>query len=190
MNYGLRYEEVKDLPKRIATILAEGKTVGRFEGRMEYGPRALGNRSILASTRDPSITKILNQKLQRNDFMPFSPATLSDKASKYYINSHKVNLSAQFMTVCLRCKPAMNATSPGTVHVDKTSRPQLVTKSSNPGLYAILKHTEKLTGVPSVINTSFNIHEEPIVCSPKDAMRVFVAAQLDYLAIDGFLVSQ
>ncbi|MBI4596987.1 MAG: carbamoyltransferase [Candidatus Omnitrophica bacterium] len=185
---GLPYRHEPDMPRRIAELLAHGKIVGRCIGRMEYGPRALGNRSVLASTVDASVTERLNQKLRRNDFMPFAPATLASAAGRCYDQTEKVRHAAQFMTVCLSCTPWMRQASPAAVHVDGTARPQFVTPDSNPDLHQILIETERLTGIPSVINTSFNIHEEPIVCSPDDAVRGFLEAGLDALAIGNILV--
>ena len=185
---GARFEHEPDMPRRVAGLLAAGKVVGRFVGRMEYGPRALGNRSVLASTADRGTTDILNDKLKRNDFMPFAPATLVSAAARCYPDVDKVMHAATFMTVCLRCSAWMKEVSPGAVHVDGTARPQIVSRESNPDFHQILEHYERLTGIPSVINTSFNIHEEPIVCSPEDAIRVFRLAELDYLAIGNYLV--
>jgi carbamoyltransferase len=185
---GLRYRRMQDIPGTIAGLIADNKLVGRFTGRMEYGPRALGNRSVLANAFKPSVTEALNQRLQRNDFMPFAPATLARAAATCYEASEKVVHAARFMTVCLPCTPAMKALSPAAVHVDGTARPQFVTKESNGDLFAILEEVEKRTGAPSVINTSFNIHEEPIVCAPSDAIRAFKDGRLDYLALECFLV--
>jgi carbamoyltransferase len=185
---GARYLLEPEMPARVAALVAQGKLVARFTGRMEYGPRALGNRSVLASTSDPAITEILNAKLRRSEFMPFAPATLHTAANRCYDGAEKVSHTAQFMTVCLPVTAWMRQASPAAVHVDGTARPQLVSAESNPDLYQILRETERLTGVPSVINTSFNIHEEPIVCSPEDAIRAFSEAGLDALAIGNFLV--
>lgn len=187
---GLSVTRIADMPRRIAELLAAEKVVARFHGRMEYGPRALGHRSVLANTRDRRVTDVLNERLKRNDFMPFAPATLEEAADECYIGAEKVRHAARFMTVCLPCRPKMLDLSPAAVHVDNTARPQFVSRESNPDLYSILQHVQQMTGVPSVINTSFNIHEEPIVCSPADAVRGFVDGALDYLAIEDLLVSR
>ena len=185
---GLRYTRMPDVAGTIAGLIADNRIVGRFTGRMEYGPRALGNRSVLANASKPSVTDALNQRLQRNDFMPFAPATLERAAARCYQESKKVIHTARFMTVCLPCTQVMKDLSPGAVHVDGTARPQFVSKEFNADLFAILEEVEKRTGAPSVINTSFNIHEEPIVCSPADAIRAFKDGRLDYLALESFLV--
>jgi carbamoyltransferase len=185
---GLRYTKMADVAGTIAGLIADNRLVGRFTGRMEYGPRALGNRSVLANASRPSVTAAINDRLQRNDFMPFAPATLERAADRCYYESRKVIHAARFMTVCLPCTQVMKDLSPGAVHVDGTARPQFVSKKSNADLFAILEEVEKRTGAPSVINTSFNIHEEPIVCSPADAIRAFKDGRLDYLALESFLV--
>jgi carbamoyltransferase len=187
---GLPFSRESDMAARVAQLIAEHSLVARFTGRMEYGPRALGHRSVLANASDAHVTETLNEKLRRNDFMPFAPATLDTAAAACYETIDKVRHAARFMTVCVRCTPYMERLSPAAVHVDHTARPQLVTPTSNPDLHAILSHVERLTGAPSVINTSFNIHEEPIVCSPEDAIRAFNVGHLDYLAIGDYLVGR
>ena len=173
---------------QIARLIADGKVVARFNGRMEYGPRALGNRSILYHAMDPAVNQWLNKRLGRTEFMPFAPATLMEHASDCYLDLAGCEHAAQFMTLTFDCTEKMKQTSPAAVHVDGTARPQLVTDRSNPSFYKILKEYHALTGIPSVINTSFNMHEEPIVCTPEDGVRAFLQGNLDYLAIGDFLV--
>jgi len=185
---GLSYEKPADAAREIARLLAEGYVVARFDGRMEYGPRALGNRSILYQPADPSVNDWLNHNLQRTEFMPFAPATLWERAHECYENLDGAEHTARFMTITFDCTPQMRRTCPGVVHIDGTARPQLVREQDNPGYYAILRAFERLTGIPSIINTSFNMHEEPIVCSPRDAIRAFLRGHLDYLAIGPYLV--
>ena len=172
----------------IAQLIAQGKVVARFDGRMEYGPRALGNRSILYQTTDVSVNDWLNKKLKRTEFMPFAPATLAEQANDYYHDIEGADYTAQFMTITFDCTDRMKRMCPGVVHIDGTARPQLVTSEGNPSFYAIISEYYKLTGIPSVINTSFNNHGEPIVCSPQDAIDSFKKGGLDYLAIGSFLV--
>jgi carbamoyltransferase len=181
-----RYEPIE--PK-IAALIAAGKVVARFNGRMEYGPRALGNRSILYHAKEPAVNQWLNQRLGRTEFMPFAPATLYEHRHKCYLNIDGGDYAAKFMTITFDCTDAMKRDSPAAVHVDGTARPQLVSETSNPSFYAILKEYHQLTGIPSLINTSFNMHEEPIVCTPDDAIRAFLQGNLDYLAIGEFLVA-
>jgi carbamoyltransferase len=163
--------------------------VARFAGRMEYGPRALGHRSILYQTSDPSVNAWLNHNLKRTEFMPFAPATLAQHAGQCYARLMGAEDSARFMTITFDCTPAMRAASPGVVHVDGTARPQLVDAETAPDFHAILSAYHRRTGVPSLINTSFNLHGEPIVCTPADAVRSFQQGNLDYLAIGPYLVS-
>ena len=163
--------------------------MARFNGRMEYGPRALGNRSILYHASEPEVNQWLNQRLGRTEFMPFAPATMDEHRSECYQNVVGGDYAAQFMTLTFDCSEAMKQTCPAAVHVDGTARPQLVTRESNPSFHHVLREYYALTGIPSVINTSFNMHEEPIVCTPEDAVRAFLQGNLDYLAIGDFLVA-
>ena len=155
---------------------------------MEYGPRALGNRSILYQPNDVKVNDWLNDKLKRTEFMPFAPVTMSDHANRCYKNLKGLEYTAKFMTIAVDCTDFMKETSPGVVHVDGTARPQLVSRDDNSSYYEIIEEYYKITGIPGIINTSFNMHEEPIVCSPEDASRAFIQGKLDYLAIGPFLV--
>ncbi|MEE4311951.1 MAG: carbamoyltransferase C-terminal domain-containing protein [candidate division KSB1 bacterium] len=185
----LTYTYERDIEKKIAKLLMDKKVVARFDGRMEFGPRALGNRSILYTAEDPTVNDWLNKKLKRTEFMPFAPVTLSDHAHECYQNLSGAEYTARFMTITFDCTDYMKKASPATVHVDGTARPQLISKEQNPGYFRILEEYFKLTGIPSIINTSFNMHEEPIVCSPRDAVRSFMQGHLDYLAMGRFLVN-
>ena len=173
----------------IAKLLAEGRVVARFTGRMEYGPRALGHRSILYQTTDPSINDWLNAHLLRTEFMPFAPATLQEYAEECYEGLDGARDSARYMTITFNCTEKMRAQSPGVVHVDGTARPQILDPDTAPDFYKIGVAYYQLTGIPSLINTSFNMHGEPIVCTPEDALRSFNEGKLDYLAIGDWLVA-
>lgn len=186
--HGLRFERPDDIESRVAELLTRDAIVGRFDGRMEYGPRALGNRSILYPAKEPQVNQWLNHQLGRTEFMPFAPAALASHAHRLFDNLQGCEKSAEFMTLTFDCTADMRRTCPAAVHVDGTARPQLVTERSNPGFHRILSRYHELTGIPALINTSFNMHEEPIVCSPQDAIRAFLAGRLDYLAIGPFLV--
>ena len=185
----LPFDHYTPIEPKIAQLIAEGKVVARFDGRMEYGPRALGNRSILYHAREPEVNQWLNQRLGRTEFMPFAPATLDEHRDDCYKNIDGADYAAQFMTVTFNCTERMKRECPAAVHVDGTARPQLVTATSNPSFYRVISEYHRLTGIPSVINTSFNMHEEPIVCTPDDAIRAFLQGNLDYLAIGNFLVA-
>jgi len=183
----IQYAYHGDIEGEIARLISEGYVVARFAGRMEYGPRALGNRSILYRPDDPSVNDWLNENLQRTEFMPFAPSTLAEDADASYVGLEGAREAARYMTITFECSQAMQQSCPGVVHVDNTARPQLVSERDNPGYYRILKAFKARTGLSSIINTSFNIHEEPIVCTPADAIRAFKIGHLDYLAIGPFL---
>jgi len=182
------YEHYSDIETKIAQLLADNKIIARFNGRMEYGPRALGNRSILYPASDPTVNDWLNKRLKRTEFMPFAPVTLAEHADKCYIGLDGTRYTSSFMTITYDCTDYMKKVSPATVHVDGTARPQLISKNQNPSYYKILNEYYKITGIPSIVNTSFNMHEEPIVCTPNDAIRSFKQGNLGYLAIGNFLV--
>lgn len=184
----LPFERHQPIEPKIAALIAAGKVVARFNGRMEYGPRALGNRSILYHAKEPAVNQWLNQRLGRTEFMPFAPATLFEERHSCYQSVDGAEYAAQFMTITFDCTEKMKRDSPAAVHVDGTARPQLVSEQSNPSFHRILKEYHAISGIPCVINTSFNMHEEPIVCSPDDAIRAFLQGNLDYLAIGSMLV--
>ena len=177
-----------EIHQTIANLLAQGSVVARFNGGMEYGPRALGHRTIMYQTTDPSVNDWLNKRLDRTEFMPFAPATLVEHAHSCYKNLQGAEDPARFMTITFDCTDSMQQMSPSVVHVDGTARPQLVDPETSPDFHKILTAYYSLTGIPSLINTSFNMHEEPIVCSPEDAIRSFQQGNLDYLAIGNWLL--
>ena len=184
----MEYTRPAEIEPEIARLIHSGRVVARFNGRMEYGPRALGNRSILYHTVDPTVNDWLNKRLKRTEFMPFAPAILWEKRHDCFYDMGEAELPAEYMTITFDCKPFMKKSSPAAVHVDGTARPQLVREDINPSFYKVIKEYEKLSGIPSIVNTSFNMHEEPIVCSPRDAIRAFNLGNLDYLALGPFLV--
>ncbi|MBN1792144.1 carbamoyltransferase [Candidatus Woesearchaeota archaeon] len=186
--FRVKYKRPKNLAKEVARLLAKNFVVGRFDGRMEFGPRALGNRTIMYHTTDPKVNEWLNKNLHRSEFMPFAPVTLKEHASRCYKGFERGEYTSEFMTVTFDCTDEMKRTSPAVVHIDGTARPQVVTKDINPGYYDIVSEYYKLTGIPTVVNTSFNMHEEPIVCSPQDAIRSFKQGNLDALIVGPFLV--
>ena len=184
----LAYEQPENIEDEIAHLLTQDCIVGRFHGRMEYGPRALGNRSILYPAREPEVNQWLNHQLGRTEFMPFAPAALASEAQRLFKNLSGAEKTAEFMTITFDCTEEMRRLCPAAVHVDGTARPQLVSERSNPGFHKILRGYFERTGIPALINTSFNMHEEPIVCSPADAVRAFLIGNIDYLAIGPYLV--
>lgn len=187
---GLNYELCNNIYDRVGELLAEGHVVARCAGRMEFGPRALGHRSILYKATDPSVNEWLNDKLDRSEFMPFAPATLAEHADEFYQDMNGARTSAEFMTLTFNCTQKMRDEAPAAVHVDNTARPQIVHRDRHLDMYAIIANYRQRTGLSSVINTSFNMHEEPIVCSAEDSVRAFVSGELPYLAIGDFLVKR
>ncbi|MBL8723292.1 MAG: carbamoyltransferase [Planctomycetes bacterium] len=185
---GLRFTQPASIAAEVARRIHAGEVIGRFDGRMEYGPRALGNRSVLYHAREPEVNQWLNKRLGRTEFMPFAPVTLWEARERCYVGLEGAEHAAEFMTITFDCTPWMRAQCPAAVHVDGTARPQLIRREINPGYHAILTEYEKLSGIPTLINTSFNMHEEPIVCSPRDAIRAFLAGRIDGLAIGPYFV--
>jgi carbamoyltransferase len=172
----------------VARLVADNVIVGWFQGRMEYGPRALGSRSILASPTDASINDSLNKRLQRSEFMPFAPVTIDKLAPICFDDWSEDKIASRFMTICYTCKPIMQERCPAVVHVDNTARPQVVFRGENPEYYDVVDEYYRLTGNPALINTSFNHHEEPILNSPEDAIRSFKKENIDVLVIGDFMV--
>lgn len=187
---GLVYEKIEYSPSKVATLIKEGNVVARFGGRMEYGPRALGNRSILYHGKDVGVNKWLNKRLGRTEFMPFAPVVLAEDADYYFSNSQGVLETGEFMTVTLNCKAPMNEDCPAAVHIDNTARPQFITKERNPFYYDVVSAYKSISGSGAIINTSFNMHEEPIVMTPEDAIRAYKLSNLDALSIGNFLVKK
>lgn len=183
----VEYVRSQTVESDIAQLISDGYVVARFSGRMEYGPRALGNRSILYRADDPTVNDWLNERLGRTEFMPFAPSTIAEDADVYYHGLDGARDAARFMTITFHCTDYMAATCPGVVHVDRTARPQLVSATDNPSYHRIISEFKRLTGCSTIVNTSFNIHEEPIVCTPEDAIRAFRQGHLDVLAIGPFV---
>ncbi|MCE5328232.1 MAG: hypothetical protein LLG01_17650 [Planctomycetaceae bacterium] len=186
--YQLVFEDTPDVTGVVAELLAQKKVVGICRGRMEYGPRALGNRSILYTPTDPAVNDWLNKQLGRTEFMPFAPVTLREHADQCYLDADKSAYTAAYMTVCYDCTEWMKQTQPAVVHVDGTARPQYISRNQNPFYYDVIDKFRRRTGLPSVVNTSFNMHEEPIVRTAWDALRAFVASNLDALVLEDRLI--
>jgi len=178
---GASYTQPDDLADQAAELLANGRVVARAAGRMEYGPRALGNRTLFASCSDPTINKWLNDRLQRTEFMPFAPIIMEEYAAEYFPSWKPEHYAARFMTITYDASDIAKEQIPAAIHIDGTARPQVLRQQDNPEVYAILKAFHARTGVPALINTSFNMHEEPIVCSASDAVRAFQLGNIDAL---------
>jgi carbamoyltransferase len=185
---GVTYEEPDNLAFSVAKLLADGKVIARADGKMEYGPRALGNRTVMAACNDPTINDWLNKKFVRTEFMPFAPVILQEYAKEYFPKWKEDHITARFMTLTYNVSDIAKRNIPAAVHIDNTARPQVLRREDNPGYYDIIKEYYDVTGVPSVINTSFNMHEEPIVRTADEAIRAFQAADLDALILGPFLI--
>ncbi len=185
-NLKMRWQRLPNYAAFIADCLVQKKIVGIYHGRMEYGPRALGHRSILGEPTDPSMMDWLNKKLARTEFMPFAPVILEEKMPMYFKNYEKGRYAARFMTICFDVTDYGKKMAPGIVHVDGTARPQIVNMKNNKYIYKILVEYEKKTGLPLCVNTSFNRHEEPIVCTPSDAIEEFLRGGVDVLVMDDY----
>ncbi|QQS37252.1 MAG: hypothetical protein IPM56_04670 [Ignavibacteriales bacterium] len=178
-----------DIENEAALLLSNHEVVARFKNRMEFGARALGNRSILAHPASIDVIKTINEMIKNRDFwMPFAPSILSDKMDDYVVNPKKMDYP--YMIMSFDSKIDHDKIYAASHPYDKTVRPQVVYESWNPDYYKLIKHFEKLTGIGAVLNTSFNLHGYPIVCSPEDALNVFNQSGLKYLAIGNFLVKK
>ncbi len=182
---GMRAEPLSEdqLVERAAAAIHAGRVVGWFQGRMEFGPRALGNRSMLARPTDAEINKTLNARLARTEFMPFAPSVLAEHAAEIFDNAARSADCMPFMTITCDVKPAWRARIPAVVHVDGTARPQTVSRASNPLYWKLIEAYRARSGIPLVLNTSFNVHEEPIVCFPENAVQALAEDRIDCLAL-------
>jgi carbamoyltransferase len=181
---GLEFQELDEaeLLRRVARDLAEDRIVGWFQGRFELGPRALGNRSILASPLRRQICDLINARIKhREPFRPFAPAVLAEHAADYF----EISQADPFMTLAPRVRPDKVEIIPAAVHVDGTGRIQTVDRQSNPRYYAVIEEFMKLTGVPVILNTSFN-SQEPIVARPEEAVSCFLRTGMDTLVLGSF----
>ena len=177
---------VQELTRRAAAIVADGKILGWFQGRAEWGPRALGNRSIVADPRRADMKDTLNRRIKHREiFRPFAPSILAEETGEWFEKSHP----SPFMTLAYAVRPEKRALIPAPTHVDGTGRLQTVTKEANPRYHALISAFRDLTGVPVVLNTSFN-DNEPIVCRPEEAIDCFLRTKMDALVLGDFLVTR
>ncbi|HET6884019.1 MAG TPA: carbamoyltransferase [Pirellulales bacterium] len=182
----LRYRRLANVAEETAEILAQDKVIGWFQGRMEFGPRALGGRSILASPRSPSMQARLNEIKDREDFRPVAPVVLEEEAANWFERSYM----APFMLFVFDVRPKKADLIPAVRHVDGTARVQTINRNQNPAYYDLIHAFFRRTGVPVLVNTSFNTRGEPIVCSPRDAVESFWTSPLDALVIGPFLLEK
>ncbi|MCK6505388.1 hypothetical protein L6R53_18650 [Myxococcota bacterium] len=173
-----------------AELLVQGKVLARCAGPMEWGPRALGNRSVFYRPDEPDVNRWLNEKLRRSEFMPFAPICRSEDAPRWFRGVEKAPRASHFMTVCFDVTDEFRRRCPAAVHVDGTARPQLVDAAENPEVHALLTAVGQRNGTPVLVNTSFNMHEEPIVATAQDGVRAWKAAGLDALWLGPYLVQR
>ena len=185
---GLSYRFSPCPEKEVAALVAQKKVVGWLQGRLEFGPRALGNRSILFSAEDKALANRVNRILGRPDIMPFSPITLDKWAGISYVGTTWKQDSARFMALTHRCTNQVKEQTPCAVHANGTARAQVLSRQDNPLLYGLLEAHFEASGKHCMINTSFNRHGDPIVCSPGDAVKTFLQTGLDAMMIHGLLV--
>ena len=204
-----KYEYLEDakLMPRLAEILKDGNVVGWFGGRMEFGPRALGGRSIIGDPRNPKMQSVMNLKIKyRESFRPFAPSVLAERVSDYF----EIESASPYMLLVAPVKESLRkqmteeqqqlfgidklnvprSELPAITHVDYSARIQTIHKETNPRYHELISHFEKLTGCGVIVNTSFNVRGEPIVCTPEDAYRCFMRTEMDYLVVENFLMAK
>jgi carbamoyltransferase len=176
-----------DLVEKTARSIASGKVLGWWQGRSELGPRALGNRSILADPRNPEMKDYINFRVKHREwFRPLAPSVGIDSVNDYFMT----NIPLPYMLVVAETRQNKRDQIPAVVHVDGTARVQTVTQTQNPIYYGLIKRFENITGVPVILNTSFNDAGEPLVESPKDSLKTFLRMNLDHLVIENFFVTK
>ena len=182
------YENISN--KKIAKLLSKGKIFGRFVDRSEFGQRSLGNRSIIGCTHIPGIVDKINSQIKYRDFwMPFCPTILDVDAKKYLIN--KKNIDSRYMTMSFQTNPKYSEKIKGGMHIgDNTVRPQILKRKDNYKFYDLILEIKKITGIGAIINTSFNLHGEPVVGHPKDAIHTLKKSNLDGIIINDMLISR
>ncbi len=203
------YKELsyEDIPRRIADLIAQEKVVGWFQGRMEFGPRALGARSIIGDARSPKMQAIMNLKIKfREGFRPFAPSVLGENAADYF----EIDRPSPYMLLVAYVRPerrrkmteaeerlwgidklnVVRSEIPAITHIDYSARLQTVHEETNPLYYRMIQAFKEMTGCPVIVNTSFNVRGEPIVCSPKDAYICFMRTDMDYLVMENFILDK
>jgi carbamoyltransferase len=187
-----RIENDDELLALVVEHLMQGKVVGWFQGRFEWGPRALGNRSILADARNPEMKDIVNAKIKfREPYRPFAPSVLAECTETYFdLPDAMRHYPARYMLYVVPVKPAQQSTVPAITHVDGTGRLQTVFRECSPRYYELIQRFGQATGVPVVLNTSFNLKGEPIVNTPANAFHTFSKSEMDTLVLENFLIEK
>lgn len=187
--YNIKYTHYGDITKIVAGYISYGNIVGWFQGRMEFGQRALGNRSILCDPRSGEMKDMLNSAIKyREHFRPFAPSILQEDVADYF--EIDKNVEVPFMEKIYPIKPEKRHLIPAVVHADGTGRLQTVNKQTNPLYYDLISQFKRITGIPVILNTSFNLNGEPIVCTPKDAIRTFFSCGMDILVLGNFIIKK
>ena len=175
----------------VSDLISSGNVIGWFDGPMEFGPRALGGRSILGDPRNPSMQKNMNLKIKfRESFRPFAPSILHEKCSEYFVGMDQSPYMLFTTQVDSRFNNSHHIAFPAITHVDGSARVQTVEPTTSPRFYNLLQSFYQLTGCPMLINTSFNLRGEPIVCSPHDAFDCFMRTNIDYLVLQNYIVEK
>lgn len=194
VEHGIEHEQLPrgELPRRVAALIAAGSVIGWFQGRMEFGPRALGARSILADPTDPATKDRVNERIKhREAFRPFAPSVIEDAAADYFdLGAPSGSSHSPFMLFTAKVRPEKAHLLPAITHVDGTARVQTVTWTDNPLYYELIREFGVLKGVPVILNTSFNVRGEPIVRSPQEALNSFAYTEMDYLVLGNCLVAK
>jgi carbamoyltransferase len=180
------FRKLDDVCEQAAELLSQERILGWFQGRMEFGPRALGARSILASPLRAGMQARLNEIKDREDFRPVAPVVLEEKAGQWFVKGRR----APFMLFVFDVRPDKAERIPAVRHVDGTARVQTINRGQNARYYDLLRAFERRTGVPVLVNTSFNTRSEPMVCSPRDAVECFWTSPLDALVIGSYLLEK
>lgn len=181
----------KKLNDTLSDLLIKQKVIGYFQGHLEWGPRALGNRSILAAATDRNMQDTINAKVKHREmFRPFAPVILREHTKEYFITDKNIPISADYMLLVYPFRKSVQNKVPAVVHVDGTGRLQTIDEISNPRYYQLIKTYYQKTGVPLILNTSFNVKGEPIVCTPEDAIKCFLNTEIDYLVLGNYLIKK
>ena len=184
---GLKYEELSNVAKEVAELISKNKVIGWMQGRAELGPRALGNRSLLANPTDPDMWKKVNSVKGRESWRPLAPSIMEENIDDFFVNH---NSKSPFMLLKFQAKKEKISQIPAVVHVDGSSRPQTVSKKTNNLYWNLIKEFKKIQGVPLLLNTSLNLRGEPIVNNPQDALETLFLSNIDYVCIGKYLVSK
>lgn len=185
----IKIKKTKNVIDEMCKDLKKNRVLGIVRGKMEFGPRALCNRSIIYKTSDVTINSWLNKRMKRTEFMPFAPFIRNETAKKAFINYYENDPTYNFMTSTIKCNSNFRKKCPAVTHIDSTARPQVIYKNKDSFLWNLLKKWENISGEMSLVNTSFNVHEEPIICNEDEAINALKTKMIDILYIEGFRIT-